>query len=617
MDGDLVQNIVAMPIDTVKSFFSNHRSDNSTENKLADYLHRQNAQYNFVPATVRQIGFPYWENLMKVSSPIEKIQSDGNSSKPTGGDSVHVYFIPFVRPGANVVNATMIVKTTKKDTSFRYITNTQYKDSVSTGLKGRDQSLLLMKLDKNVFGDRTYKITDSAAFGHNEKKKAIKYVKLGIPENKSDIKGDKLAPIVFYECYTIWIPANQGQVVGCPPDGPCDQYVQDYVCISGVIWADVEENGGSSGGGGGSGSTLPPENGGVPATSGTPSTGGWYPTEPPQEPRWPSEGNGLGEKDANGYYISRKIWLLFKLEQDPFMLLPCDSLTLMNLQTFGPMYKNVAQHAIPADVSTRMDQIRSTSTYSFFNYYVQHLAYAQGDVVNCDFFPLKITQLPFKPFSNNRHTPAEFLEYFRLSINNFISPHVGVKFDCEFKDAIVGNTLFTDCAKFNSPYQQSIGSLWHLGITAIPGTSITDDGTIVISDYNIQSFADGHIDHYFTVSTIATPYDNEHPVSGNRRFGIYSTPEKPYEYTFYTMGVDRPSDVLGNQIWRTVLEGGDKLWTNVMGNMANTLNNPVSGGAASYYSQKNYIARPYWDSVEKYLRGEISSQQMLIKVQCP
>lgn len=33
--------------------------------------------------------------------------------------------------------------------------------------------------------------------------------------------------------------------------------------------------------------------------------------------------------------------------------------------------------------------------------------------------------------------------------------------------------------------------------------------------------------------------DFEHPVAGNRRFGIYSDPDRPGEFVFYTMGVDR------------------------------------------------------------------------------
>ncbi|ODT53308.1 MAG: hypothetical protein ABS68_06145 [Niastella sp. SCN 39-18] len=35
-----------------------------------------------------------------------------------------------------------------------------------------------------------------------------------------------------------------------------------------------------------------------------------------------------------------------------------------------------------------------------------------------------------------------------------------------------------------------------------------------------------------------------HLVEGNRRFGIYSDPDHPGEYVFYTMGVDRAWDLI-------------------------------------------------------------------------
>ena len=41
-----------------------------------------------------------------------------------------------------------------------------------------------------------------------------------------------------------------------------------------------------------------------------------------------------------------------------------------------------------------------------------------------------------------------------------------------------------------------------------------------------------------------TPLDFKHPVAGNRRVGIYSDPDHPGEYVFYTMGVDRAWDLI-------------------------------------------------------------------------
>jgi len=35
------------------------------------------------------------------------------------------------------------------------------------------------------------------------------------------------------------------------------------------------------------------------------------------------------------------------------------------------------------------------------------------------------------------------------------------------------------------------------------------------------------------LSTVETPIDGDHPVAGNRRFGIYKTIENPNQWTFY------------------------------------------------------------------------------------
>jgi len=107
----------------------------------------------------------------------------------------------------------------------------------------------------------------------------------------------------------------------------------------------------------------------------------------------------------------------------------------------------------------------------------------------------------------------------------------------------------------------------------------------------------------FSNSTISSPLDGSHPVSGNREFGIFANPNNN-GYTFYTMGVDRTTNWffgVGNATgWG--FNSADNLWTNVQGKMAAYINN--NGGQA--YVQAPVIARPKWNHVDRYLRGEIT-----------
>jgi len=104
---------------------------------------------------------------------------------------------------------------------------------------------------------------------------------------------------------------------------------------------------------------------------------------------------------------------------------------------------------------------------------------------------------------------------------------------------------------------------------------------------------------------MTTPMDINHPVSGNREFGIYNDQTRPGEFTFYTMGVDRTSDLMfrllnsNNQVF----DGGDALWSNIQKNMIQFIIN--NGGQAETYTPIQIIARPKYEDVKRFLRGEI------------
>lgn len=154
------------------------------------------------------------------------------------------------------------------------------------------------------------------------------------------------------------------------------------------------------------------------------------------------------------------------------------------------------------------------------DYNIQSLTEASGAIVNCDCFPMRITQMP------SGYTPENLLEYFRTHINSFIDRSLGMSFGPYYQ-----GTVFDDSPKYYAPYDASVGSLWHLVLGPYPGL----DGSVVESGYN-HVVNGNYQSHYFTVSTMETVTDFEHPVAGNRRWGIFSDPDHPGEFNFYTMG---------------------------------------------------------------------------------
>jgi len=138
-------------------------------------------------------------------------------------------------------------------------------------------------------------------------------------------------------------------------------------------------------------------------------------------------------------------------------------------------------------------------------------------------------------------------------------------------------------------------------------------GTVIESDY--QNNQNGV---YYKYSTMTSPLDFNHPVSGNREFGVYANPSAPGTYTFYTMGVDRISDwefALGSALANgAAFRGADQLWTAMQTNMINFINS--HGGQADTYAQRSYTARPNWYKVQDYLNGNMTLAQLKQSIGC-
>ncbi len=310
-----------------------------------------------------------------------------------------------------------------------------------------------------------------------------------------------------------------------------------------------------------------------------------------------SGGSGGQPIDNNGYYYSQIGKLQAELSYNSFTLIPCQYLQ---------QFYNIGNFKVPPSVLSKVYSMYSlyasayymmpswlNSSFGVFPYgqaKVQDILEAKGTVVNCDYFPVHITQLP--SINGVVMKPNEFLEYFRLNINSFIDNSIA-KFN-PYIDILIDETSIWNS---NNP----LGSILHL--------RMINNGSVIVSDYlNNDPFLN---QASFTVTTLKTPLDGMHPVSGNRRFGI-QVDNVNGGYTFYVSAVDRitsnlfevPNNVLGALGAPTGFDKADALWRGMQTNIINFITSPSSGGSASLYNgSPEIIARPKFDDIKTFLQN--------------
>lgn len=588
--------------------------------RIANELQKQNKTQDFISNFIKKEGFPVWHKA-SIEAGGHKIKNNSNPGFDWEGLEDTTVYIPLVVSNQQYVHG--FLKATVSDTvEIKIFRQNDYvyfpfqtPQSFPSVTTAENYALRMMLMDKEVFGSNEFKIRDKRMFNNStdyrDTANIQRFIKLDTSSGGNYFSNGASVNNYTYEmCYTVVTLTN----TTCPPfsgsggsnvAGSCWTVSYSELCIT------YEVGGGEEGGGGGSWPFPPGEGGG--GGGNPPGGGGGAPCEyfgasitnsvVPIECEPGSGENPWPSKDANGYYYSRIAELNIFLAGNPFGLDPCDSLTLINLQSYGSMYQRIAQYSSPPSVINRLDSVRQAQGgWVVDNFNVQSLEDAYGPVVNCDYFPLQITQFPTNPVTGQPMTPAEFVEYFRLNINSFITSPVNINFSCYF------GASFDDCPKWNLTSGNALGALNHI---YIPG----NNGSVILSDYQHINNTNSE-QHYFKFSTLETPFDYEHPVAGNREFGIFNTSGAPSHYTFYTMAVDRTWDwitAVGNALFGG-FESSDELWLNIQGNLKNFINQ--NGGTANYYNQRSYIARPYWEDVKDYLKGIISFQTLRQRLGC-
>ncbi len=270
-----------------------------------------------------------------------------------------------------------------------------------------------------------------------------------------------------------------------------------------------------------------------------------------------------------------------QLEEEPFLII--DNIPCSEVQKWTRLAGQKPPQAV-IDKIKNLDE-NYTSIVSG-DWDIQYIENASGPVVNMDYFPVTISTLPNDPTTGQRYTAQNFYNYIRRNLNLFFegnstqfSPYNGVEGTIWDSNNYIGAIMRFDI-------DTSLGGV-------IPGQQ---DGTVICSYQN---------DKTWRFTTIESPVDWNHPVSGTREFGL--TTNTDGTYSFYTRGVDRVAETfdefMGNlPNTENAFEGGDALWKQFQSNLENYINNPSNGGVAQKLSPT--IFRPNWEDVRKVLAGE-------------
>lgn len=358
-----------------------------------------------------------------------------------------------------------------------------------------------------------------------------------------------------------------------------------YVSCKTYYFSDEEDDPNPPGGGGGGGGTGDPWD---PPTN---------PCPPPTDPvtSFCDDGTGWSGVDPLrnefGYYYTKIDELSDLMEQDHYFLIdPCNYLQ---------QFRSVGNRILPRAVRDRVNLLNLTASDPFA---IQNVQNGSGLVVNCDYFPIHITQLPVvngQPWSS-----VDLFEHFRTNINSFIDNSIAT-----FHPYASPADQIDDTQMWLSP--NPLSALLHL--------DMVNDGTVIVSGYTTSP-----IKSELMVSTISTPLDGIHPVSGNRIWGLQEDPDNG-GYVFYTTAVDRITSTvmdMGNDIMELIpglnsgFDEADALWRSLQDKMINFIEQ--NGGHAAKYDQTPDVTfRPPWLVFEKFLKDEITLQQLKQVLGCP
>ncbi len=199
---------------------------------------------------------------------------------------------------------------------------------------------------------------------------------------------------------------------------------------------------------------------------------------------------------------------------------------------------------------------------------------AFGHSLNLDYYPITVTRLPA-----HHGSPEELLKYIRKNLATFFDPDIGrfaaysqpdrVKWEADDPNAVLGAVM-----QFFMKF-----------ISWLPAP---EDGSVVASSVT---------DNSWIFTTIDSPDDFTHPVSGHREFGFETVGGGTY--TFYTRGADRVTGFAfgARSLEGTVLSGGRAFWKAFQKRIVEYVNAPQQGGEAQIGKEERH--QPAWTLGQK------------------
>ncbi|MBM7419854.1 MULTISPECIES: hypothetical protein [Chryseobacterium] len=265
------------------------------------------------------------------------------------------------------------------------------------------------------------------------------------------------------------------------------------------------------------------------------------------------------------------------LIQNPNLLLniPCSQL---------PEWQTLANHPIPTSIKNKISQINGMTGW-FKDAIIQNLDYSNSFTINMDVYPVKIANMPEKS-PGIKYTPAEFFDYFRKNINDFTDVNHG-----KFYPVVEPQYGIDDTQLWNST--NPLGALITIKIPA-------DNGTVVCTGFGAQAWI-------FT--TVKSPWDGEHPVSGNRLFGYFI--DNSGDMVIYTRGVDRFTTKISNNALQYTIESfgyseAKTMWETMQQKVSTFVNS--KNGSSTILPGIDYT--PNYIFVKDYIKGTKQLNQL-------
>ncbi|MCY7277810.1 MAG: hypothetical protein LH702_29750 [Phormidesmis sp. CAN_BIN44] len=185
--------------------------------------------------------------------------------------------------------------------------------------------------------------------------------------------------------------------------------------------------------------------------------------------------------------------------------------------------------------------------------FIHFIEDAEGEI-NLDFYPVQVARLP--TISGRTVTAEEFLSHIRLNINSFVD--TGISEFTPYEKSL-------DAARWTSSKPE--GAVISIAMRLGSQWASPDSGSVVVSEFRSD---------YWIFSTLWTPKDLAHPVSGNRQFGF--SVDSNLGFIFYARGADRTTRIVDNLASRLVFSSAHSLWKSFQNKIEAFVN--ANGGVA-------------------------------------